>query len=69
MRYDAISYDSDTYLARRYTLAREAFATRKSNRNAATLLRCAMNAESSDLINDDELAGVICDVIDYLEQR
>jgi hypothetical protein len=63
----ARTYDPEAYMARRFSTAREAFATRKSNRNAANLLRCALNAEGSDLINDEELEGVLFDVIDYLE--
>jgi len=61
------TYDPDTYIARRFTTAREVFAIRKSNRNAANLMRCALDADGADLIDDEELEGVLFDVIDYLE--
>ncbi len=59
--------DSDTFVAHRYLVARTAFAHVKCKLNAAALLRSALIADGADLINDEELEGVIFDIIDYLE--
>lgn len=57
----------DYYTARQFRVARLHFAKLKTNRNAATLLRAALNAVGADVIDEEEMEGIVFDIIDYLE--
>ena len=60
--------------ATRFQVARDTFANttlkpaERLNKDAARLLRAAYDAHGEDLINDEELEGVLFDVIEYLEK-
>jgi hypothetical protein len=66
---DELGDVSCNYLAKRFTTSREQFATRKTDARAAELLRTALNAHGANLIDNEELEGVMLDVIEYLERN